>query len=71
MVIMHIVIADCAEQADGGLVLIILSRRSVRKTLQRVQQLKEIAGSNQQLLGEGCNPQITEVMLEDLPVFCN
>ena len=41
------------------------------KIFQRDQQIKEIAGSNQQVLGDGCNSQITEVMLKELGVFCN
>jgi hypothetical protein len=69
---MDTIITGCAEHAHQ------LNRsdksrsHEVRKNnIQGDQQIKERAGSNQLVLGDGCNFQITEVMFKELGMFCN
>ncbi len=43
----------------------------VRTMYIHLYDFKEIARLNQQVLGDGCNSQITETKLKEQSVFCN
>ncbi len=45
--------------------------RLCAKTFPRTNQIRDITSSNQQVHGDRCNSQITELMLKSLSVFCN